>query len=136
MSHKHRNNYNNYSKMSTANIADEPVVNEAELAPIVEPEVVEEEPAVVTGPVIVNEPEPIEENPITPAPEEPIAGIVSGCVRLNVRAKPSINANVIDIIPSGSSLLIINSKSTAEWYCVDVFGKEGYCMKKFVTIKK
>lgn len=136
MSHKNRNHYNNYSKMSTANAAEEPVVNEAELAPIVETEVVEEEPAVTTGPVIVEDPETIEEEPATPAPEEPIDGNVSGCVRLNVRAKPSINANIIDVLPAGAPLLIINSKSTAEWYCVDVFGAEGYCMKKFVTLKK
>lgn len=136
MSHKNRNNYNNYSKMSAANAANEPVVNESELAPIVEPEVLDEEIVVVTGPVIIEESETIEEDPIIPAPEEPIDGIVSGCTRLNVRAKPSLNASIIDIANAGDSLLIIDSKSTDDWYCVDAFGNEGYCMKKFVALKK
>ena len=136
MSNKNRNNYNNYSKMSIANKSEETVVNKAELAPIVKPITIEEEPAVMTGPVIVAEPETIEEDPIIPAPEKPIEGIVSGCTKLNVRAKPSMNANVIDVVDAGTSLSIIDSKSTVEWYCVDVFGGEGYCMKKFVTLKK
>ena len=137
MSHKNRNNYNNYSKMSAANASEESVVNKAELAPIVESEVVEEEPSVMTGPVVVEDPEPHMKDPNTPAPEKPIKGIVSGCSKLNVRANPSRNANIIDIVPTGCTLSIIGSKSTAEWYCIiDVFGKEAYCMKKFVTLKK
>lgn len=64
---------------------------------------------------------------------ETVKGIVTGCSRLNVRAYPSRDAEVVCVLDVMSELEINTSKSTYDWLSVcTATGIEGYCMKKFV----
>lgn len=63
-------------------------------------------------------------------------GIVSGCLKLRVRENPSPNAKVICEIKENSAVIINEKESTHEFYKVTTeAGADGYCMKKFITIK-
>lgn len=118
MSHDNHNDRTNYSKISTT------------------PAVVEQTEVETTPAIAIVDPEPELDN--TPAaPAEPIDGIVSGCKKLNVRVVPSLTGDVVCVVAEGTSLMIDESESTNEWYRVYTeAGAEGYCMKKFVTIKQ
>lgn len=67
---------------------------------------------------------------------ETAMGFVSGCEKLFVREKPGKEFNHITIIPKNSEVKINLTDSTEEFYKVTTsMGFEGYCMKKFITIK-
>ena len=81
---------------------------------------------------------PVEEfYDIEPEPEETIIGIVTDCMKLNIRVEPSVDASVICEVPALSKLMIDRSKSTGDWWsvCTET-GIEGFCMKKFVMTCK
>ena len=115
-----RRNYTNYSKKNEN----------------LEPEVVETAPAVELE--VDDVIETVVEH-IAPAvevvPEIPKVGTVTGCTKLNVRAKPAATADVVSVINAGTEVEIDETKSTAEWYkVVTASCVEGYCMKKFITV--
>ena len=86
---------------------------------------------------------------VTPLPEqdetveeeaqesELVFGVVTNCVRLNIREEPNISAPIITEVNALSELMIDLVASNEEWYsvCTEV-GIEGFCMKKFVAIKQ
>ena len=88
----------------------------------------------------ISEPD-IEIAEIVPEPEQTTTvveekiGTVINCFRLNVRANPCANANVVCTIDSGSTVMIDESGTTENFYkvCTEV-GVEGYCMKQFIDI--
>lgn len=128
MSNKNYKNYTSYS-------APKPVEEVK-----VETEVVEEVVETVETPEAV---EPQESTPVVepqkpePKPEpKPLTGIVSGCTKLNVREKPNAEAEVVCVITEGSEVVINRIKSTMDFYSVcTAAGLEGFCMKKFITVK-
>lgn len=62
-------------------------------------------------------------------------GTVTGCLKLNVRKKPSIKSDPICTVDAKTKLVILESDN-ADWYKVEVEkGVEGYCMKKYVDVK-
>ena len=68
--------------------------------------------------------------------KEPKTGVVEGCAKLNVRKEPNASAEVICIISSGAKVVIDEEESSDDFYKIcTVSGVEGYCMKKFVTIR-
>ena len=71
--------------------------------------------------------------------EKPLVGVVSNCTKLNIRSKPAVKAdepNVVCVVSAGTELIIDESKSNNKWYKVSTAdGKEGFCMKDFVTVK-
>ena len=74
--------------------------------------------------------ETVEETPIVEK-----HGVVTDCVRLNVREAPSINAEVVCEIDCSSDMIVYEEESTEEFYKVcTAAGVEGFCMKKFITI--
>lgn len=84
----------------------------------------------------VDEPATIQ-NPEPPKPAEPIIGIVTNCVRVNVRKTPIIAAEILSEVGVNSKLMIDETESTEEWFKVYTeIGIEGFCMKKFITINK
>jgi len=63
-------------------------------------------------------------------------GIVTGCKRLNVREKPTVEAPVVCEIVCQTELMIDEKESTEEFYKVcTAAGIEGFCMKKFIAIQ-
>lgn len=65
-------------------------------------------------------------------------GVVSGCEMLNVRKENDKNAEIIFIINKDSEVQVDLSedKESDEFYkVVTPSGVEGYCMKKFITLK-
>lgn len=64
---------------------------------------------------------------------ETVKGIVANCAKLNVRANPSINAEIVDVLDVMTEIQIDVNKSNNEWLKIyTATGNEGYCMRKFV----
>lgn len=67
--------------------------------------------------------------------QTPTIGIVTDCMKLNIRKEPSADAVVICEVSALSKLLIDWDNSTEDWLSVCTeMGVDGFCMKKFVTI--
>ena len=77
---------------------------------------------------------PIEIEPEVTESEANIKGFVD-CRKLNVRAEPSIDAEVVCVISEGTELLIDEAESTDDFYKIcTAAGVEGYCMGMFITV--
>ncbi len=71
------------------------------------------------------------------AESDDIFGTVTECLRLNIRRKPSKDAEIIAIAGCLDKVKIDPDASTDEWYAVcTVAGAEGFCMKKFIAIRQ
>lgn len=106
------NKKTNYNKMSENSVKDEAAVET--VVDVVEGE--------------VSEPEVI----------EPVYGFVTDCEKLNVRTNPKKNADIICTIDKNEKVEIIKGASTRDFYCVrskKIKAANGFCMKKFITIK-
>ena len=75
--------------------------------------------------------------PIAPEPKKTVRGVVVGCFNLNVRTGPSKDFDVICEIPSDSEVEIDESESFEDFYKIcTASGVEGFCMKKFIEVRK
>ena len=78
---------------------------------------------------------PIEPMEVEPEVAETAKEGFVDCRKLNVRAEPSTDAEVVCVISEGTELLIDEPESTDEFYKIcTAAGVEGYCMRKFVTV--
>lgn len=76
----------------------------------------------------------VEEKKVAPEPK-PVYGVVN-CEKLNIRKEANKADNVLRVVDEGSELKIDMTKSTPAWYKVcTAEGVEGFCMKKFVTVR-
>ena len=131
-----KHNYSQYSNKNNATV-EETVVEETA---VVEETVVVEETPVEVSPI---EPvEPVAEVESGKKRNKPVSkpeiakGIVTGCMKLNVRVKPNSNAEVVCVVDANSELKIDANKSNKDWYSVYTStGIEGYCMRKLVVVK-
>ena len=125
----------NYSKFSqkkeNVNLEEifpetEAVESDAEQEPIMDP-VVEEEAEQAQD--IVEESQKIEEAVQT-------VGFVDNCECLRVRKESNVDSEELCIISKLSEVVIDLDNSTDYFYKVKTSeGVEGYCMKKFITVK-
>ncbi len=96
---------------------------------------VSEIPVEVVAPDVKMEVETVETKEVSKV----VTGTVANCTKLNVRAKPSLTADVVTVVNAGEKVTIDVAKSNREWFYVSVdsdnCGYNGYCMKKFVTAK-
>jgi hypothetical protein len=68
---------------------------------------------------------------------EPLIGIVSDCLRLNIRKEPRADAPILCVTNALSEVMITTNKSTDNWYSVCTeSGIEGFCMKKYIAIRR
>lgn len=75
----------------------------------------------------------VEETVNTVSLPETVAGIVANCAKLNVRAEPDLDAEIVSVLDVMSEIEIDVANSTDEWFKVcTAIGVEGYCMRKFV----
>lgn len=80
--------------------------------------------------------EPVEEVEEPVEEVETVIGVVSGCERLNLRKESSKDSNILVVLNKGVELVVSPEESTEDFYkVVTEAGVEGYCMKKFITIK-
>lgn len=80
-----------------------------------------------------------EENEVIICPEqcEYVAGIVAGCTKLNVREHPNMDGSVVCVLPAATEVKVCTAHNYEDWYEVcTASGVEGYCMKKFISVKK
>lgn len=70
------------------------------------------------------------------AKAEPTSGIVTDCLKLNIRKEPNPNSRIVCAIDCLTEVIIDEKESTDEFYKIcTVSGIEGFCMKKFITIQ-
>lgn len=68
-------------------------------------------------------------------PVKTVVGVVTDCIKLNVRVEPNAKAEVVCEIAASTELMIDEDRSTDEFYKIyTAAGIEGYCMKKFISI--
>lgn len=74
---------------------------------------------------------------VNPVAEEIVNGFVSGCKRLNVRGAANKDAVVLCVINENAEVLVHRTETeSSDFYKVrTASGIEGYCMKKYITIK-
>lgn len=107
-------------------VADNSIETAAELSQSVEVE--------VETTTEVMQTEKVEQEPEVEEPKF-VTGIVTDCVKLNVREDPNSTATILGTITAATELIVSKEESTEDYYkiCTSV-GLEGYCMKKFITI--
>lgn len=70
-------------------------------------------------------------------PVEEVIGVVTDCLKLNIRREPDKDSEVVAVATCLDELKIDADSSTHDWYAVcTVSGIEGFCMKKFVAVNR
>ena len=126
-------NYTNYSNKSVnKEVEKEQVVAEETLEEQVVEAVEENTEEAVETPVEETTEEVVEE-----ASDDEILdiGVVTDCLKLNVRKQPSKDAEVLKTIDALTEVVIL--KEINDFYEVALkTGESGYCMKKYIAINK
>ena len=66
-----------------------------------------------------------------------VIGVVTDCLKLNIREKPSMDSKVVTVATCLDELEIDMGDSNDDWYAVcTAAGIEGFCMKKFVAVRQ
>lgn len=87
----------------------------------------------VTAPSLDTKQEPITE--AKPVEEKKLAVVDGVQSLLNIRSTPEVaEDNVLEVIAKGTSVMVVTSFESDEWYKVEVHGTIGYAMKKFIKI--
>lgn len=85
------------------------------------------------GAAVLDEPVMVAED----TQQEDVIGIVTDCLKLNICKEPSKDSEVATIVNCLDELKIDIKASTDDWYAVrTAAGVEGFCMKKFVGVRK
>ena len=127
----HNNNYRNYQNYSSNNYKAEEKPDEIKVEDPVSSEIAEDVTEDITE---VTEAE-TETAPVIEV-VKPKVGIVTGCIKLNIRKAASPTAEVLGLIEEGSEVQINNDFDAPDFYKVSAAtGLEGFCMKKFITVK-
>lgn len=124
-------NYSQYSNNKKKKNYNKPKVEEAAVENVVftEAETLTIEP---TAPEVKMAVESVE----TVTLPTTVTGTVFNCSKLNVRVKPTTDAEVVTVLNNDSKVKIDTSRSTNEWLKITTAtGVEGYCMRKFVNAK-
>lgn len=62
-------------------------------------------------------------------------GVVTDCLKLNVREKASTDSDVVCVIDASSEIVIDEEASTDTFYKIcTAAGVEGFCMKQYITL--
>lgn len=80
----------------------------------------------------------VKEPPVkSTAAEKPFIGVVTDCLRLNVRKEPDADAPVVAIVDALTQVTVDVEAST-ELFCKvhTLDGIEGFCMKKYIQLRR
>lgn len=125
-----KHNYSNYSKEREENVKE----NESVITETVEEEVVETVEETIEPEVVETVEETIE--PEVPAEPTIKTGIVSNCIKLNVRKEPTPLSTPVAVIDAGTEVEVNMDESTVTFFkVVTANGVEGFCMNKYITIQ-
>lgn len=123
----HNKNYSKFSQKKEN-------VNLEEIFPETEVIEADNDQELIADPVIEAEVEQAQEN--VEETVQPTVGFVDGCKCLRVREESNVDSKELCIINKLSEVVIDLDNSTDYFYKVKTSeGVEGYCMKKFITIK-
>lgn len=62
-------------------------------------------------------------------------GVVTDCLKLNIREEPDKDSKVVTIVNCLDKLNVYLNTSTDDWYAVrTASGIDGFCMKKYISI--
>lgn len=127
---KHRN-YQNYQNYRAANKPVDEVIPEEVKEEVME--VVDE----VADAIDIDESVSIEAPEEGPIELEPLVGVVTDCVRLNIRKAPSKTAEPVCVVDVNAALVIDLDGTDKEWFKVYTeTGVEGYCMRQYVRVSE
>lgn len=77
------------------------------------------------------------EQPVVEKKPKLVTGIVVDCRKLNVRMQMHLGAKILCELPAASKVQVVADEKHDEWYHVFTeAGVEGFCMKKYISIKK
>lgn len=66
-----------------------------------------------------------------------VIGVVTDCLKLNIREKPTKDSRVVTVVTCLDELEIDMGDSNDDWCAVcTATGIEGFCMKKFVAVRQ
>ena len=122
-----KHNYSNYSKEREENVKE----NESVIT-----ETVEEAVGTVEETIEPEVEEVVEPEPEVPAEPTIKTGIVSNCIKLNVRKEPTPLSTPVAVIDAGTEVEVNMDESTVAFFkVVTANGVEGFCMNKYITIQ-
>lgn len=65
------------------------------------------------------------------------SGVVTECVRLNIRETPSADGDVVAVIDLLTEVVVDLEDSTDEFYKISTAtGVKGFCMKKYIALRR
>lgn len=65
------------------------------------------------------------------------SGVVTDCLRLNIRETPASDGNVMSIIDCLTEVMVDLESSTNEFYKISTAtGVEGFCVKKYIALRR
>lgn len=62
-------------------------------------------------------------------------GVVVDCARLNVRSRPSANADVICVLEKDTEIEVCADANVTFYKICTAAGVDGFCMKKFIKVR-
>lgn len=66
-----------------------------------------------------------------------VSGVVTDCLRLNIRKEPSSNGEVLAVIDALSEVMVDTGGSSDGFYKIcTAAGIEGFCMKKYIALRQ
>ena len=86
---------------------------------------------------LCSEAHPIEETASAEVTKSFTTGVVADCLKLNLRKKPSADAEVLVTIDALSKVMVDMAESTNDFFkVVTETGIEGFCMRKYIALKR
>lgn len=86
---------------------------------------------------VLNDSDEIAEDTVVEETVEEVIGVVTDCLKLNIRKEPDKDSDVVVVVTCLDELKIDPETSTDEWYAVcTVAGIEGFCMKKYIAVRQ
>lgn len=94
------------------------------------------EDAQVTPEEVIEPIDEVIEQPVVETEPETVTGIVVNCAKLNVREQMNANSAILCVLPVSSEVKVITNEVHDDWcHVFTTSGVDGFCMKKYISIK-
>lgn len=69
--------------------------------------------------------------------EKHVTGVVTDCLRVAVYKEPRANSGIVKVVTALTRVTVDLEKSTDDFYRISTSkGIQGYCMKKFIAVRR